>query len=84
MLSEASVRRSRRTPTPNAQGGHFTEQATPNVTLQAAVFYDDSSSDPFATLQMSLPIPVCDRNQVGIAEAQTNVLAAEQAIDRQP
>ena len=57
-------------------------QATPNITLQAGVYYDDSSSDPFASLQMSLPIPIYDRNQGGIAEAHANVLAAEQAVQR--
>lgn len=57
-------------------------QATPNVTMQAGVFYDDSSNDPFATLQLSLPIPIYDRNQGGIAEAHANVLAAEQAVQR--
>lgn len=57
-------------------------QATPNVTMQAGVFYDDASSDPFATLQLSLPIPIYDRNQGGIAEAHANVLAAEKAIER--
>lgn len=57
-------------------------QATPNVTLQAGVFYDDSSNDPFATLQLSLPIPIYDRNQGGIAEAHANVLAAEKTVER--
>jgi cobalt-zinc-cadmium efflux system outer membrane protein len=57
-------------------------QGTPDVTFQAGVFYDDSSSDPFATLQMSLPLPVYDWNQGGIAEAQANVIAAEQAVQR--
>ena len=57
-------------------------QATPNVTLQAGVFYDDSSNDPFATLQLSLPIPIYDRNQGGVAEAHANVVAAEKAVER--
>lgn len=57
-------------------------QATPNVTLQAGVFYDDGSSDPFATLQMSMPLPVNDWNQGGIAEAEANVMAAEQSVQR--
>ncbi|MFT5094811.1 MAG: cobalt-zinc-cadmium efflux system outer membrane protein [Porticoccaceae bacterium] len=57
-------------------------ESTPNVTLQAGVFYDDSSSDPFATLQMSMPLPLNDWNQGGIAEAQANVIAAEQSVER--
>lgn len=57
-------------------------QATPNITLNAAFAYDDSSSDPFASLQLSMPIPVYNRNQGGIAEAQANVITAERAIER--
>lgn len=57
-------------------------QGTPDVTLQAGVFYDDLSSDPFATFQVSMPLPVNDWNQGGIAEAQANVMAAEQAVQR--
>lgn len=57
-------------------------ESTPNVTLQTGVFYDDSSSDPFAMLQMSMPLPINDWNQGGIAEAQANVIAAEQSVQR--
>lgn len=57
-------------------------QATPNVTLQGGVFYDDASSDPFAAIQVSMPLPVNDWNQGGIAEAEANVLAAEQSVER--
>lgn len=57
-------------------------ESTPNVTFQAGVFYDDSSSDPFGMLQVSLPLPVNDWNQGGIAEAQANVIAAEQTVQR--
>ncbi len=57
-------------------------QAVSNVTVQAGLFYDDASNDPFASLQMSMPLPVYDRNQGGINEAQANVVAAEQAVQR--
>lgn len=57
-------------------------ESTPNVTLQTGIFYDDSSSDPFAMLQMSMPLPINDWNQGGIAEAQANVIAAEQSVQR--
>ncbi len=57
-------------------------ESTPNVTFQAGVFYDDSSSDPFGMLQISMPLPVNDWNQGGIAEAQANVIAAEQSVER--
>ncbi len=57
-------------------------ESTPNVTLQTGVFYDDSSNDPFAMLQMSMPLPINNWNQGGIAEAQANVIAAEQSVQR--
>lgn len=57
-------------------------ESTPNVTLQTGVFYDDSASDPFAMLQMSMPLPINDWNQGGIAEAEANVIAAEQSVQR--
>ena len=53
-----------------------------NFTVQTGVFYDDGSSDPFAALQLSMPIPITNRNQGGIAEAQADVVAAEHAVDR--
>ena len=52
------------------------------MTVQAGLFYDDASSDPFASLQMSMPLPVYDWNQGGISEAQANVVAAEQSMQR--
>jgi outer membrane protein, heavy metal efflux system len=57
-------------------------ESTPNVTLQTGVFYDDSSNDPFAMFQMSMPLPINDWNQGGIAEAQANVIVAEQSVQR--
>lgn len=53
-----------------------------NFTVQTGLFYDDGSNDPFASLQLSMPIPVTNQNQGGIAEAQANVVAAEQAVER--
>jgi cobalt-zinc-cadmium efflux system outer membrane protein len=57
-------------------------QATPNVTIQAGALYDYSTRDPVAMLQVSLPIPIYNRNQGGIAEAHANVVAAEQSVQR--
>jgi len=57
-------------------------QAIPNVTVQAGALYDYGTRDPIATVQISLPIPVYNRNQGGIAEAHANVLAAERAVER--
>lgn len=57
-------------------------EATPNVTMQAGVYYDDASSDPFASFQLSLPLPIYNRNQGGVAEARANVSAATNAARR--
>jgi len=54
----------------------------PNVTVQAGAFYDDASRDPFATLQVSMPIPVNNWNQGGIAEAQANSIAAHKGVQQ--
>jgi len=57
-------------------------QATPNVTVQAGASYDYGTRDAIAMLQVSLPIPIYNRNQGGIAEAYANVIAAEQSVQR--
>lgn len=57
-------------------------QAVPNVTVQAGAMYDYGTRDPIATVQISLPIPIFNRNQGGIVEAHANVLAAQQAVQR--
>lgn len=57
-------------------------EATPNVTMQAGVYYDDASNDPFASFQLSMPIPIHNRNQGGIATARANVTAATNAAQR--
>ena len=57
-------------------------QAVPNITVQAGSAYDFGTQDPIAMLQVSVPIPVYDRNQGGIAEAHANIVAAEQTVER--
>jgi len=57
-------------------------EGTPNVTLQAGAYYDDASSDPFATVQLSMPIQAYDWNQGGIAEAEADAIAARKSVER--
>jgi cobalt-zinc-cadmium efflux system outer membrane protein len=57
-------------------------EATPNVSVQAGMFYDDSTGDPFGSVQLSLPIPIHNWNQGGISEARANVIAATNAVQR--
>ena len=59
-----------------------TAEATPNWTMQTGTYYDDASKDTFATIQLSMPIPVHDRNQGGIAQAQADAIAARQVVER--
>ncbi len=57
-------------------------EATPNMTVQAGLFYDEASSDPFASLQLSMPIPIRNWNQGGIAEARAKVAATNSRVQR--
>ena len=57
-------------------------EPTPNVTVQAGAAYDYASLDSIAMLQVSLPIPIHDRNQGAIAEARANIVAAERSVQR--
>lgn len=49
----------------------------PDVAAQASVQYDDASSDTIAGAQISLPIPLWNRNQGGVARAQAELTAAK-------
>lgn len=57
-------------------------EPTPNVTVQAGAAYDYATLDSIALFQVSLPIPIHDRNQGAIAEARANVVAAERSVQR--
>lgn len=53
----------------------------PNVHLQAGVQHDNSTDDTVANVQLSVPLPVFDRNQGAIAAAQGELAAAQAALD---
>jgi len=57
-------------------------EPTPNVTVQAGAAYDYATLDSIALLQVSLPIPIHERNQGAIAEARANIIAAERSALR--
>ncbi len=57
-------------------------EGTPNLTLQAGANYDYGSSDPFATVQVSMPILAYDWNQGGIAEAEADAIVARKSVER--
>jgi cobalt-zinc-cadmium efflux system outer membrane protein len=48
----------------------------PNVSLQTSVQYDDSSNDTVTGVQLTVPIPIFDRNQGNIVAAQAEVSSA--------
>ena len=53
----------------------------PDVTAEASVQYDDSTQDTIAGAQVTLPLPLWNRNQGGIAKARARLLAAQFHLD---
>jgi len=53
----------------------------PNLTVMSGGQYDNSSEFAVANVQVSLPLPVFDRNQGGISQAYGQLTAAEAALD---
>lgn len=51
----------------------------PDVDVQSIVQYDNATRAPNASLQVSMPIPFCNKNQGGIAEARMQLIAAQYA-----
>jgi outer membrane protein, heavy metal efflux system len=54
----------------------------PNVDTQAGVALDNATGDTIAEVQISMPIPVFDRNQGAIAQACGELTAAQGALDQ--
>ena len=57
-------------------------EAVPDVNTQLSVQYDDSSQDTIAGVQIGFPLPLWNRNQGGIRQAQAEVAAAVHNVDR--
>ena len=57
-------------------------QVTPDVTGQFGIGFDDSSDDAFATIGVSVPLPIRNRNQGNIRSARAEIVAATAAVDR--
>jgi cobalt-zinc-cadmium efflux system outer membrane protein len=53
----------------------------PDISAQASVQYDDSTSDTVAGAQVTLPLPLWNRNQGGIAKAQAELVAARRRLE---
>ena len=54
----------------------------PNMEVQAGVAQDNATDDTIANLQVSMPIPVFDRNQGAIAQACGELTAAQAALEQ--
>lgn len=57
-------------------------EAVPNVATQVSVQYDDFTKDTIAGVQIGLPLPIWNRNQGGIRQAQAEVTEAVRSLDR--
>ena len=57
-------------------------QRIPNLSLQTAVQHDNESGDNIARVEVSLPLPLFNRNQGNIAKAEAELVAAENEIRR--
>jgi len=56
-------------------------EPVPDVTAQASVQYDDATEDTIAGAQVTLPLPLWNRNQGGIAKAQAELVAARRRLE---
>jgi cobalt-zinc-cadmium efflux system outer membrane protein len=54
----------------------------PNLLTQASVQYDDNSNDTIVGLQAGVPLPLWNRNQGGIRQAQAEIAEARRNADR--
>jgi cobalt-zinc-cadmium efflux system outer membrane protein len=54
----------------------------PNVDVEAGVQHDNVTDDTLANVQVSVPLPVFNRNQGAIAQAAGELAAAQAALER--
>lgn len=52
-------------------------RVTPNINAQAGVGYDSGSDDTFASVQVTMPLPIHDRNQGNIRAARAEISRAD-------
>jgi cobalt-zinc-cadmium efflux system outer membrane protein len=57
-------------------------ESVPDINWQAGINYDFASDDPFASLQVSMPIPINNWNQGNIRTARAEYCAAQQDVAR--
>ena len=54
-------------------------QGIPDVTVQASIRHDNAGRQTLAGVQTFMPIPIFDRNQGGVHQAQAQLIAAERS-----
>lgn len=54
----------------------------PNLDMQAGVQYDDATNFAIANVQFELPVPIINRNQGGIRQAQAELIEARSSLNR--
>ncbi len=57
-------------------------QPIPNLNWQSGLAYDTASDHIVAGFQVGMPIPVCNKNQGAIYQAQQQIVAAERALEQ--
>lgn len=57
-------------------------EAVPNINAQLSVQYDDSTDDTISGVQIGIPLPLWNRNQGGIRQAQAEVAQAVRNVKR--
>ncbi|QDS98349.1 TolC family protein [Adhaeretor mobilis] len=57
-------------------------ESVPNISTQVSVQYDDSTSDTITGVQVGIPLPIWDRNQGGIRQAQAEISEAMRNVER--
>ncbi len=57
-------------------------EPVPDVTAQLAAQYDTATSDPIAGVQIGAPIPLWNKNQGGVQQAESAVVAAVRNVER--
>ena len=57
-------------------------EPVPDINTQFMVQYDNSTEDTIGGIQVGIPIPLWNKNQGGIRQAQSEISAASQNIDR--
>lgn len=57
-------------------------EPVPDIGTQFMVQYDNSTDNTIAGIQVGIPLPIWNKNQGGIRQAQAEITAASQNIDR--